>query len=287
MPTNVSSPPTNATPPRRSTTGSGKPLRRTWRPATRRPTACRRTTAACSGSRPREGTDIASGDAARPQLHHFLAFFLHHKVPDTYLAAGIDHLSRVMDDKTTSLAFVDYKSLGVRQLGSIYEGLLEFKLKIAEEDLTSIKEKGSERVIPLSLARGKKKAEVAVKQGDIYLANDKSERKATGSYYTPDSIVQYIVANTVGPVLGTEAWRPLRPEFRTAGKTYDTLLKNAHADPSVARKKPNPHAQALAVQRTTGTAIWSRSYSTWRSPRPRRWAPATSWSSPSISSPIS
>lgn len=32
---------------------------------------------------------------------------------------------------------MDYKSLGVRYLGSIHEGLLEFKLKIAGEDLTT------------------------------------------------------------------------------------------------------------------------------------------------------
>ncbi len=34
---------------------------------------------------------------------------------------------------------------------------------------------------------------------------DKGERKATGSYYTPDYIVQYIVEHTVGPVLAEAA----------------------------------------------------------------------------------
>ncbi len=35
----------------------------------------------------------------------------------------------------------------------------------------------------------------------VVLVTDKGERKATGSYYTPDYIVQYIVENTVGPLL--------------------------------------------------------------------------------------
>src|SRR5207245_773955 len=35
----------------------------------------------------------------------------------------------------------------------------------------------------------------------IDLLNDKGERKATGSYYTPDYIVKYIADQTVAPVL--------------------------------------------------------------------------------------
>ena len=40
-----------------------------------------------------------------------------------------------------------------------------------------------------------------VKAGELYLVTDKGERKATGSYYTPDYIVEYIVENTLGPVI--------------------------------------------------------------------------------------
>ena len=38
-------------------------------------------------------------------------------------------------------------------------------------------------------------------EGEIYLTTDKGERKATGSYYTPEYIVQYIVENTLDPIL--------------------------------------------------------------------------------------
>jgi hypothetical protein len=40
-----------------------------------------------------------------------------------------------------------------------------------------------------------------VRKDQLYLATDKGERKSTGSYYTPDYIVNYIVSNTVGPVV--------------------------------------------------------------------------------------
>ncbi|HET9999400.1 MAG TPA: N-6 DNA methylase, partial [Ktedonobacteraceae bacterium] len=37
--------------------------------------------------------------------------------------------------------------------------------------------------------------------GEVYLVNDRGERKLTGSYYTPDYIVKYMVDETVKPVL--------------------------------------------------------------------------------------
>ena len=121
--------------------------------------------------------------------------FLHtHKVGDDYLAKAINLMARDDGD------FIDYSTLGTRQLGSIYEGILEYKLKVAEEDLVAIKEKGKEKWIPKKDAQGKKTFD-EVLAGSIYLATDKGERKATGSYYTPDYIVKYIVRNTLGPVL--------------------------------------------------------------------------------------
>ncbi len=35
------------------------------------------------------------------------------------------------------------------------------------------------------------------RKGELYLATDKGERKASGSYYTPDYIVNYIVKSTL------------------------------------------------------------------------------------------
>ena len=76
-------------------------------------------------------------------------FLKDNKIPDRFLAEGIDLMAREFDDKTTSLEFIDYKSLGVRQLGSIYEGLLEFKVRIADENLAVVKGKKTEEYKPL------------------------------------------------------------------------------------------------------------------------------------------
>jgi hypothetical protein len=170
-------------------------------------------------------------------------FLRSNKVPDLFLAQAIDHLSRDPDERSFALVFIDYKSLGVRQLGSIYEGLLEFKLKIAEENLTTVKEKDREKVIALSEVQGKrKKAEVAVRKGEVYLANDKSERRASGSYYTPDHIVEYIVENTVGPIL-SQKLEDLRSEFRAAEKTYQRHMDNLRAAPGLLPGRWNNKAE--------------------------------------------
>jgi len=156
-------------------------------------------------------------------------FLRNHKIPDRYLALGLDMMARDIDDKTQALVFIDYKSLGVRHLGSIYEGLLEFKLRIAEEKMAVVKGKKTEEIVSyaeakkdklriLTIGRGKNAEERVLKKGTVYLENDKRERKATGSYYTPDYIVKYIVENTVGPVLA-EKLDALRPKLREAQQT--------------------------------------------------------------------
>src|SRR6266705_5436416 len=78
------------------------------------------------------------------------------KIPDRELALGLDCMTRDLDEKRHDLAFIDYKSLGVRQLGSIYEGLLEFKLRIAPSEMAIVKGKKTEEVIPYTEALQKK-----------------------------------------------------------------------------------------------------------------------------------
>ncbi len=132
-----------------------------------------------------DGLPVYDGGLFDPDRHPWLE---NHYVPDPQLAEAIDLLSRASDPDTRSLHYVDYGPLDVRHLGSVYEGLLEYVLRVADATLPEIREKG--RVI-----------RTAVPEGDVYLANDKGERKVTGSYYTPDYVVQYIVERTLAPLV--------------------------------------------------------------------------------------
>ncbi len=106
-----------------------------------------------------------NGGLFNPQRHPFLE---HHMVGDLHLQQAIDKLARVDGQ------FVDYRDLAERHLGTIYEGLLEFHLERMAEPASG---------------------------WTIDLKNEKGERKITGSYYTPDYIVKYMVEETLGPVL--------------------------------------------------------------------------------------
>lgn len=167
-------------------------------------------------------------------------FLARYGIPDRYLAPGLDRLTRDIDHKTQALVFIDFKSLGVRQLGSIYEGLLEFKLKIASEALAVTKEKGKEIYQP---AKKVKKPLATLDKGDVYLENDKQERKATGSYYTPDYIVKYIVRHTVGPVLDRK-FKDCESRLHKAQKGYRDYVKLVEAR----RKAFDPSSQTLLPQ---------------------------------------
>jgi len=145
---------------------------------------------------PEMGVPFYNGGLFEPQKHPFLEEY---KVADSYIAKVIDLLCRSKDK-----AFIDYSSLEARHLGSIYEGLLEYKVKIAEEALVATKKKGKEVFVPLREAKAsgsKIRESEIIESGELYVATDKGERKASGSYYTPEYIVKYIVENTLGPVV--------------------------------------------------------------------------------------
>jgi hypothetical protein len=176
------------------------------------------------------------------------AFLATHAIPDRLLALGLDRMARDVDEHRHDLAFIDYKSLGVRQLGSIYEGLLEFKLRVAPEEMAVVKGKKTEEIVPFAEAQrlhlpvakagsGKNAVAKTLPRGAAYLENDRRERKATGSYYTPDYIVKYIVEHTVGPVL-QEKLEALRPRFREA----EQALRHER-DKAKALKRPDIHPE--------------------------------------------
>jgi hypothetical protein len=171
-------------------------------------------------------------------------FLESYAIADRYLALGLDRLARDIDMRTQALVMIDFKSLGVRQLGSIYEGLLEFKLRIAAEKLAVTKEKGKE--VYQSFAKVNKPL-ATINTGDVYLENDKRERKATGSYYTPDYIVKYIVQHTVGPVLDASL-----PSWSRAYDPPSATTANRRATP-----KPKNNRPRCSGATRTCSSLWT------------------------------
>ena len=156
------------------------------------------------------------------------AFLNEHSVSNQHLAEVIYLLSTTEQDG--SFEKVDYSDLGTRHLGSIYEGLLEHQFKVADGARIAVEKddteewKAAAEVLPQdtdddsngdddtatddeepTLAERIVPAEIDavdwVEDGELYVVNDKGERKATGSFYTPDYVVEYIVHETVDPLI--------------------------------------------------------------------------------------
>ncbi len=140
-----------------------------------------------------------NGGLFDPQRHAFLE---RNEIGDAHLQQAVDMLARVNGQ------FIDYRDLSVRNLGTIYEGLLEYHL-----EATGAAETQDGWTISLLNSKGE-------------------QRKATGSYYTPDFIVKYIVDATVGPILQQASMHAPNDKARIAAilatKVLDPSMGSGH-----------------------------------------------------------
>jgi hypothetical protein len=114
------------------------------------------------------------------------------EVPDRVLGPA---LKSMLIDVTGDgvLGPVDFRSLSVREFGTIYEGLLESSLSLAAEDLTL---NAASAWVPAAAGD-----EVYAPAGSVYFHTASGERKATGSYFTPKVVVDHLIERSVVPIL--------------------------------------------------------------------------------------
>lgn len=130
---------------------------------------------------------------SNPDLHPEGAIVRSLAIPDKVMGPALRAL--VIDDQTEDgvAGAVDFRSLSVREFGTIYEGLLESSLSVADQDLT-VDKNGA--WVPA--AGGD---QVLAKANEVYFHSASGERKATGSYYTPSFIVDHLIEKSVEPAL--------------------------------------------------------------------------------------
>lgn len=164
-------------------------------------------------------------DSEKPYLKN-------HKIRNEYLVPALFALG--FEETKRGYQPIDYRDLSVRHLGTLYEGLLEYRLNLVKNEPIVVRESGGKRVfLPMSMAQPVKRGELMLEVGQVYFADDKGERKASGSYYTPEDVVQYIVSNTVTPKL---------EEHRQA---FDVVREEVEQERAVA---PTPeHRQQLEL----------------------------------------
>lgn len=168
-----------------------------------------------------------NGGLFDPKKHPFLE---KEKVGDLYLAKAINLLARPSNNKSEVKGFIDYSTLTIHHLGSIYERLLEYKLKVADEELVLVQERGAEIYVPIKIAKKKKRSieeSEIVKKGDLYLATDRGERRATGSFFTPDWVVKYMIRECLSPVVQR------KKENAKGSNLLDSILSIKVLDPAM------------------------------------------------------
>jgi hypothetical protein len=116
------------------------------------------------------------------------------ELPDSVMGPALQNLlAETTEDSVRGP--VDFRSLQVRDFGTIYEGLLESSLSVAEFDLT-IDQNGA--FVPSKTGEN-----VEVEAGRPYFHSSSGDRKATGSYYTPKIVVDHLIERSITPTITT------------------------------------------------------------------------------------
>ena len=127
------------------------------------------------------------------------------QIENRWLLTAVFHLGYFRE--RTGLTRVNYRDMGPEELGSVYESLLELV-----PDLQSLGQPAGARL-------------AFVGDDDNDASNKGNTRKLTGSYYTPDSLVQELIKSALEPVIAdTVRAHPERP--------VDALLQLTICDPA-------------------------------------------------------
>lgn len=192
----------------------------------------------------RLGCDDGCAPLALPALGSFL--FSPDALPDLHAAevgneALLDALRRLAFTRDRhGLRLVDFRNLGSEELGSVYESLLELHPEVTTDPAT----------FQLLTASG-------------------NERKTTGSYYTPDSLIQCLLDSALDPVLNEAAAKPQAEKAILALKVCDPACGSGHfliaaahrianrlASVRTGDEAPAPDAQRSALRDVIGHCLF-------------------------------
>ena len=92
---------------------------------------------------------------------------------------------------------MDYASLGVRHLGNIYETLMEFVVRQADRDIMLLEDKKVVREVA-----SRAESTYSYKKNQLYIISKAGamSRKSSGSYYTPEKMVTFLVRRGLEPI---------------------------------------------------------------------------------------
>ncbi|MCY4068072.1 MAG: N-6 DNA methylase [Acidimicrobiaceae bacterium] len=161
-------------------------------------------------------------------------------IDNAHLLEAVRHLAFVQDDEAKLLRPVDYQNLGTEELGSVYESLLELHAVLDPED----------RTFTLGSAGG-------------------SERKTTGSYYTPPELISHLLDEALNPIIEEAKAKP-EPEGALLDlKVLDPACGSGHFLIAAAHRiadalasvrdggiEPSPKSSRTALREVVGRCLY-------------------------------
>jgi len=160
---------------------------------------------------------------------------------NAHLLAAIAHLrwAVITQGKASSLTPVDYRNMGPEELGSVYESLLE--------------------LVPTIDLPARRFGFVGITEEGSTAGN---ARKTSGSYYTPDSLVQELIKSALDPVIEQRlAERPEQPiEALLSLRVIDPACGSGHFLLAAARRLAEKLAQLRSLQGGQDGAVKPQDY---------------------------
>lgn len=120
-------------------------------------------------------------------------FLRDHRLRNDFLARALYLLAYVepYDNEKKSEYAIPYEDLEVRHLGELYENILEFTVVLSDADRIRRRTKKGVEVV-LASGTQRQAGDSFIKKGEVYFGESALERKQTGSYYTPESLVRFL-----------------------------------------------------------------------------------------------
>lgn len=176
-------------------------------------------------------------------------FLGEHRVRNDFFSRALYLLSYVEpQDRDPDKEYkIPYEDLEVRHLGELYENILEYTVLLADTDRIRRRTKKGVDII-LASETDKQKGDTLITKGDVYFGESALERKQTGSYYTPESIVQFLNNKAV--------IEPLRKKFEKEYRTrFNQFLEQIHSGDDDATRRGAGRSAIALIERFVDESV--------------------------------
>ena len=154
-----------------------------------------------------------------------------------YLLAFVEPYNNEQDEEYA----IPYEDLEVRHLGELYENILEYTVLLADADRIRRRTKKGVEML-LASQTTKNPGDTLIKKGDVYFGESALERKQTGSYYTPESLVRFLNEKNI--------IQPLSQNFeQDYRKRFDELLEQARKGHDFGTRRGAAQSASALVER--------------------------------------